>query len=103
MLPNNHLKLTKIKREINNYKSRCAKIAEENKLKAKEKKRLEEKIRQLNSEISELLNSNNYTDATDSEHVSVGYTEQKGIKATSTVQDWSESTLLLLPIALYDK
>ena len=89
VLPNNHLKLTKIKREINSYRSKWSKIAEDNKLKVKEKKRLEEKIKLLNDEISELLNGNNHTDATESEHVSIGYTEQKGIKATSTCQDWS--------------
>ena len=95
VLPNNHLKLTKLKREINSYKSKSEKITEENKLKAKEKKKLEEKVRQLNDEINELLNGNNNTDATDSERVSIGYTEQKGIKATSTSQDWSKDKILL--------
>jgi hypothetical protein len=88
IVPNNHIKLTKLKREINKQRSDCEKIGEQNKVKVKEKKQLEDRIRQLRKEIIDLTNID--TNITGSDAVSVGFTEQKGVKATSTRFDWSK-------------
>ena len=95
IVPNNHIKLTKLKREINKQRGDCEKIGEQNKVKVKEKKQLEERIKQLQKEIGDLAN-NNDTNITGSDGVSVGFTEQKGVKATSTRQDWSKLYVLLI-------
>lgn len=55
IMPNNHLKLTKLKREINHQKTQCENLVEQNKVKAKEKKSLQEKLIEMKAQLERLL------------------------------------------------
>jgi hypothetical protein len=80
-IPSNHVKLTKLKREINRQKNDCLKIIEANKDKEKEKKFLEGKIERLKQEIND-LKTGSYTQVTESEHASSDFINQRHSKAT---------------------
>lgn len=54
--PNNHYKLTRLKREIHKQRRICEKKQEQNNLKLKEKKELELKVQKLKDEINDLIN-----------------------------------------------
>jgi len=87
--PTNHVKLTKLKREINNQKEGCRKMAETNKEKVKERKQLQEQLKQLKKDIDDIKNGN-YTQVTDSDITGSDFINQRQVKATSTRHDWSK-------------
>jgi flagellar biosynthesis GTPase FlhF len=86
VIPNNHLKLTKLKREIYKQKSSCEELTEKNKKKMKHKKELEDEVERLKRQIDDLMNSKE-TYVTESDH---NFVENKYVKATSTRHDWSK-------------
>jgi hypothetical protein len=86
ILPNNHLKLTKLKREIYKQKSSCDELTVENKKKTKHKKELEDEILKLKRQIEGLTNSR----ASFITESSQNFIENKFVKATSTRHDFGK-------------
>lgn len=86
VIPNNHLKLTKLKREIYKQRTTCEELSEQNKKKTKHKKELEDEVERLKRQIEDLMNSKE-TYVTESDH---NFVENKFVKATSTRHDWSK-------------
>jgi hypothetical protein len=87
ILPNNHLKLTKLKREIYKQKSSCDELTVENKKKTKRKKELEDEILKLKRQIEGITNSK----ASFITESSQNFIENKFVKATSTRHDFGKS------------
>ncbi|CAI2382006.1 unnamed protein product [Moneuplotes crassus] len=83
--PLSHLKLVKIKKEIYEKKNEADEIAEQNKIKGKEKKQLQAKLDKAKKELEDLMNSKDTYD-TDSS----GFVEQKAIQVTSVAHDLSK-------------
>ena len=87
VLPNNHIKLTKIKRELYKHKNACIDLVQENKEKTKQKKVLEKKLEQVKQELEDMMNSKD-TYPTDND--SSNYVEQKAVQVTSLAKDLSK-------------
>lgn len=87
ILPNDHIKLTKLKKELYQQKNICDELTEQNKEKTKQKVELQGKISKLKKQIEDMMNSRE-TYMSDSETPS-SFVENKGVKATSTRDDWS--------------
>lgn len=70
-LTDNHVKLTKLKREIHSQKKSWEEIIEDTKLKLKEKKRIEYLILKTREELDEL--SSEDSDEVDADHIKVDF------------------------------
>jgi len=84
VVQSDHIKLTKLKKEIYQERNLCKEIRDDNKVKSKEKKDLEQKLQKIQQELEDIMNSKEtYDTGSDTS----GYVEQKAVQVTSIAQD----------------